>query len=182
MSKRRNSLVFCFDPTSPRLTTFDGHAWIHLQLQVSEHSVITFQIDGKRRQVFIKFTDLHFVHDILNATNGETVYKHTMGEISPVRLMITGIGTKCIRVANLLSELPITTIRNALSEYGVVQTIQDETWAKHYCYTVSNGVGIVMMTLKKHIPSHNTVAAYRALTSYDRQTQACYGCGDTEHM
>jgi hypothetical protein len=54
------------------------------------------QIDGTCRQVFIKFTDLHFVQDIPNATNGETVYKHTMGEISPVKLMIAGMGQRRI--------------------------------------------------------------------------------------
>ena len=87
MSERRNTLACCFDPTSPRLTDFDIHELIHSQLEVSEHSVLMIQIDGTRRQVFIKFTDLHLVQDILNAINGETVYNHATGEISPVRLM-----------------------------------------------------------------------------------------------
>ena len=38
------------------------------------------------------------------------------------------------------------------------------------------------MNLKKHIPSHISIAGYRALTSYDGQPQTCYGCGDTDHM
>jgi hypothetical protein len=140
------------------------------------------QTDGTRRQVFIKFTDLPFVQDILNATNGETVYKHGKGEISRVQLMIAGMGIRRIRLANLPPELSNTTIRNALYQYGDVESIQDETWAKHYRYTVSKGVRIVTMTLKKHMPPHITVAGQRALTSYDGQPQTCYGCGDTEHM
>jgi hypothetical protein len=107
MSGRRNTLVCCFDPTSPRLTTFDIHEWLHSQLQVSEHSVVIIQIDGTRRQVFIKFTDLHFVQDIQNATNGETVYKHSTGEIYPVRLMFAGMGTRRIRLANLPRNSPL---------------------------------------------------------------------------
>ena len=39
-----------------------------------------------------------------------------------------------------------------------------------------------MMTLKKHIPSHISIAGYRALTSYHGQPQTCYRCGDTDHM
>jgi hypothetical protein len=73
-------------------------------------------------------------------------------------------------------------IRSALSQYGEILSLQDETWAKHYGYTVSNGVQITMMTLKKHIPSHISIPGYRALTSCDGQPQTCYGCGDTDHM
>jgi hypothetical protein len=140
------------------------------------------QIDGTCRQVFVKFTDPHFVQGILNATNGEIVYKHSTGEISPVRLMFAGMGTRRIRLANLPPELPTTTIQNVLSQCGDVQSIQDETWAKHYHSTFSNEVRIVMMTLKKHIPSHITVTGHRALISYDGQPQTCYDCGNTEHM
>jgi hypothetical protein len=140
------------------------------------------QIDGICRQVFIKFTDLHFVHDIIYANNGETVYKHNTGENFPVRLMIAGMGTKGIRLANLPPELSSMVIRSALSQHGEILSLQDETWAKHYRYTVSNGVRIAMMNLKKLIPSHISIAGYRALTSYDGQPQTCYGCGDTDHM
>jgi hypothetical protein len=97
------------------------------------------QIEGTRRQVFIKFTDFHFVQDILNTANGETVYKHTTGEISPVRLMIAGMGTTRVQLAYLLPELPNTTIRAALSQYGDVQSIQNETWAKHSLHCLKWG-------------------------------------------
>jgi len=92
------------------------------------------------------------------------------------------MGPRRIQLANLPPELRNTTIRMALSQYGDVQSIQDEAWAKHYRYTVSNGVRIVMMTLKKHISPYITVAGYSTLTSYDGQPQTCYGCGDTEYM
>ena len=105
------------------------------------------QIDGIRRQVYIKFIDLSSVHDILRATNGETVYKHVTGEISPVRLMEAGMGSKRIRLANLPPEVSNNNIRVAMSRFGNVQTIQEETWAKHYRYNVSNGVKIITMTL-----------------------------------
>jgi len=79
--------------------------------------------------------------------------------------MIAGKGPRRIRLASLPPELHDTTIRMALPHYGDVQSIQDETWAKHYRYTVSNGVRIVMMKLKKHITSYIIIAGYRALTS-----------------
>ena len=59
------------------------------------------QIDVIRRQVYIKFIELSYVHDILHATNGETVYKHVTGEISAVGMMEGGMGSKRVCLANL---------------------------------------------------------------------------------
>jgi hypothetical protein len=118
MSERRNTLPCSFDPTSPRLTAFDIHEWIHSQLKVSEHSVLMTQIDGTRRRVFIKFTDFHFVQDILNANNGETVHKHATGEISPVRLTIAGMGPRRIRLVTCPHNYPI--LRYGLSSPSMV--------------------------------------------------------------
>lgn len=84
MCERRNTLVCCFDPTSPRINAYEIHEWIHEQLKVMEHSVLMIQIDGTRRQVFIKFTESAFVTDILNTTNGIAEYIHITGEISPL--------------------------------------------------------------------------------------------------
>jgi hypothetical protein len=101
MCERNNTLVCYFDHASPRISAFEIHEWIHLQLQVSEQSVLMVQIDATRRQVFIKLTDPAYVHDILHGTNGTTEYKHLTGEIFPVRLELAGMGTRRIRLANL---------------------------------------------------------------------------------
>jgi hypothetical protein len=60
------------------------------------------QIDGTRRLVYIKFTDIFYVQDILRKTNGTNVYKHASGEIFTVRLEIVGMGKRRTRIANLL--------------------------------------------------------------------------------
>jgi hypothetical protein len=105
MCDRRNTVVCRFDPASPRLTAFEIHEWIHDQLQLTVQSVLMIQIDGTRRQVFIKFTAPTFVDEILNKTNGTSECKHTTGEISTVRLEAAGMWTRCIRLANLPPEL-----------------------------------------------------------------------------
>jgi hypothetical protein len=99
------------------------HTTLKSQLQPS---VLMIQIDGTRRQVFINFADSTFVRDILHTTNGTTEYKHTTGEISPVRLEIAGMGTRRIRLANLPPELSGSAIRSALAPYGDIQSIHDE--------------------------------------------------------
>jgi hypothetical protein len=101
MNEPRNTLVCCFDPACPSLTAFDIHEWIHSQLQVSKHSFSMILIDGIRRQVYIRFISLSYIRDILRPTNGENVYKHETGEISPVRLLVAGMESKRIRLAVL---------------------------------------------------------------------------------
>jgi len=57
-------------------------------------------IDGPKRQVFIKFAELMYAQEVLNATNGKAEYKHMSGEISVFRVDVAGMGTKRVRIAN----------------------------------------------------------------------------------
>jgi len=57
MAERLNTIMCTFDPTSPRITTYDIHEWIQQVLRIPEHTVGVIQIDGANRQVFIKVTN-----------------------------------------------------------------------------------------------------------------------------
>jgi hypothetical protein len=96
--------------------------------------------------------------------------------------MVAGMGQKRVRLTNLPLEVSHGNSCAAMSQFGNVQEIQVETWAKHYRYKVSNGVKIVIMTMSKHIPSYVVIDGHRALTSYDGQPHICYGCGQIDHM
>jgi hypothetical protein len=63
------------------------------------------QIDGPKRQVFIKMKQCNELHR-MQETNGVKEYKHSSGEISQVRIEMAGLGTKRIRIANLPPEVP----------------------------------------------------------------------------
>jgi hypothetical protein len=140
------------------------------------------QIDGPKRQVFIKLNQYNAVQRILKETKGSQEYKHSNGEISHVRIEMAGLGTKRIRIANLPPEVPEGIIRSALIQYGEIQGIQEETWARTYRYPVLNGIKIITMILKKHIPSNVVIASNRVLISYDGQPITCYGCNATDHV
>jgi hypothetical protein len=107
------------------------------------------QIDGPRRQVFIKMKQCNELHRIIQETNGVKKYKHSNGEISQVRIEMAGLGTKRIRIANLPPEVPEGPIRMALAQYGDIKSIQEELWSKAYRYAVSNGIKIVTLALIK---------------------------------
>jgi hypothetical protein len=182
MTERRNTIVCIFDQSSPKITAFHIHEWIHETLQLVEDEVRMIQIDGTSRRVYIKFvTEMH-MRRVLSKTNGVQDFKHDNGEISQVRVEIAGMGMRTIRIANLSPEVQDNVIRNALGTYGDITEIKEELWTHRYRYKVSNGIRLVNMNLKQHIPSHMQVADHRVLISYDGQPATCCGYNATGHQ
>lgn len=83
-----------FDPTSPCITAYDIHEWIRDVLKIPEHAATMTQIDGTKRQVYIKVTDKTSVQALLRDTKGQAEYKHLTGELSLVSITVAGMGTK----------------------------------------------------------------------------------------
>jgi predicted enzyme related to lactoylglutathione lyase len=96
------------------------------------------QIDGIKRQVFIKMTNIEKVQAVINATGGEIDYTYPTGQISTVTLAVDGLGTKRIRVANLPPEVSHDELRAALTPYGKTVNIKTEKWSNNYRYSVDN--------------------------------------------
>jgi hypothetical protein len=164
------------------MATHKVHDWIQEQLQVTEGRVTVVQIDPIKRQIFIKFDDPNCAQLIVQRTNGSVTCKHSTGEITTVQVDIVGLGLKRVRVANVPPESGQERFLNALTPYGKVTSVTEEKWSSAYRYPVLNGVRIVTISLQKHIPSHLTIAGYRALVSYEGQPATCYHCGETGHM
>jgi hypothetical protein len=139
------------------------------------------QIVGTRRRVFIKFTDCTFVHEILHTTNGTNDYKHTTGEISPVRLKIAGMGTFLIRLGNLPPEISGWAICSVLLPYGVTKSMHDETGLKTIVKRLLTEYGLLRWH-SINISQKCIVTEYRSLASYEGLPQTCYGCCEIDHM
>jgi len=92
------------------------------------------QIDGIKRQVFIKLIDNAYVQALHRETNGQAEYKHHNGVLSIVNIAIAGMGTKNVRITNLPPEVKEHAIRTALTPFGIVLAIIEEMWPKTYMY------------------------------------------------
>ena len=182
MTGRPNTLVCSFDPASPRITAWDIHEWIHEALQIPEQDVLLVQIDGLRRQVYIKLTTSEQVIAIIQKTNGSVDYNYPSGEIFRVTIDVAGLGTKRVRIANLPPEVPDDILRDTMKQYGKIISIRTETWSTTYRYKVSNGIRNVHIVMSRHIPPTLTVAGNKVLLSYDGQPFTCYTCGEEGHV
>jgi hypothetical protein len=154
MATRQNTIVCTFELNSPKITAFEIHEWIHNTLLIPEHDVTMIQVNGIKRQLFIKMINNVSVQTILKETNGEAKYKHHSGEMCTVGIDVAGLGTKRVRIANLPPERPDTALKTSLAPYGKIQKIQHELWTQVYRYPVSNGIRQMTITLTKHIPFH----------------------------
>ena len=123
---RKDTIVCSIDKSSPKISAFDIHEWIYTKLHLESEDVNTIQVDEPKRQVFIKVNQTTIVDEIMNLTLGESTYEHDTGEISKVTISHAGLGKRIVRVANLQPELKNEEIRQHMSKYGSVITIQDE--------------------------------------------------------
>jgi hypothetical protein len=105
MEDRKHTLVCAFDPKSPRISAFEVHEWIYEQLKFDDEKVTMVQIDGTKRQMFIKFSESTYAQAIVQCTTGFVNCKHPNGEISKVQVDMAGLGTKRVRIANLPPEI-----------------------------------------------------------------------------
>lgn len=181
MGERQNTIVCIFDMRSPRITAFNIYEWIHEQLRLQEDNIRMIQIDGPRRRVYIKFVSADRMQSILQDIEGQQKYKHDNGEISIVKVELAGMGVRRVRVAGLPPEVKKPVLRDVMSKYGNMKDIQEEQWPNQYRYKVSNGIKIVGVNLKKHVPSHMFIAGHRVLTTYEGQPPTCYNCNEQGH-
>jgi len=114
MAERQHTMVRIFYPTSPRISAYELHEWIHEQLQVLEQSLTMIQIDVIKRHVFLKFVDDIYIQNILQSMNGSAEYRHVTGEIPILHLEVACMGMRRIRIANLPPEVTERSLRVAL--------------------------------------------------------------------
>ena len=87
-----------------------------------------------------------------------------------------------MRIASLPPEVKEIDMPACMPNYGEVKSVRDELWNSSYRYKVFNGVRIVEMRLKKHLPSHLNISGNDALITYDGQPQTCYRCNEIVHQ
>jgi hypothetical protein len=106
------------------------------------------QVDGPKRQVYIKFKNTVKLQQIPNGNKEQYDFKHENRELSKAQIEHAGMGIRTIRNANLPPEVSERAIHSVLSRYGEVKEIKTEKWSRNYRYKIDNGIRIVTMNLR----------------------------------
>jgi hypothetical protein len=75
-------------------------------MRLREVEVAMVQIDGSKRQVYVKLREYQRMCDILASSHGEGEFSHSNGELSTVRIEAAGLGTKRVRLTNIPQAVP----------------------------------------------------------------------------
>jgi RNA recognition motif-containing protein len=105
-------------------------------MKLPENDISTIQIDGPKRQVFIKFANTERMQHVLQETDGQMEFRHDNGELSMAKIEPAGMGVRRIRIENLPPEVHDRIIREMLTKYGEVRDITEDAWSRIYRYKV----------------------------------------------
>jgi len=127
MAERQNTIVYTFDPASPRITTYDIHEWIHDTRRVSEQTVNMIQMDGPKRQVYIKLADKACASLTSGSSRTGGIQTQHWGNFDH-EYCCGWYGHQKIRIANVPPEAPDVSVRATLAPFGKVMALQEEMW------------------------------------------------------
>jgi len=107
MCERHNTTVFSFDKRSPRVNVFQIHEGLHKTALIKQDDVRVIKIDGPLRKAYVKFVTSERMMNILQQIQCDLSFRHENGEISQVKVDITGLGIRRVRVSTLPQKLQI---------------------------------------------------------------------------
>jgi hypothetical protein len=96
-----------FRPCEPSHHAWDIQEWIYAFLKIPDHDVQMIQIDGLRRQVFIKIINIEKFMTILRQADGKLEYKYPTGEVLQVTVVLAGMGTKVSELRTSHRKFPV---------------------------------------------------------------------------
>lgn len=134
---------------------------------------------------FMKFNNQEICDEIINKLNGEGKIKKEDNSIYKISIQLASIGVRMVRILRLPFELSNTEIKNSISKFGQVLSIEDEYWSTNYtphAKKYKNGNRVVKCNLNSHLPSFLYINGFRAMIQYDGQPKTCSYCGSNEHL
>ena len=180
---RQNTIKLVFNKATRHVkpSPLDIHIWLEESFQLHLDQIEAIQLNNEEYCVYVKLCSQGSYDKFLREHPEHVSFVHSDGSESLVQIMSANDeGTK-IRILDLPIELDNAVINAALSKYGTIKKIVNEHWSGKFRFPVLNGVRVVHMDLKQHVPSKLTIQGYRATVTYVGQPQTCFWCRSLNH-
>lgn len=186
MSKisRKNTLEYRFDRTKARPDALEVYEWLNRTLQIKGDQVEGVQLDCVLNAVFVKFIDESTLERVLRQHGEMLSMKTKKGDVIDVKVKKCDENRKMVRILNLPFEVENHHIRDALLNYGKVESVIEEKFTTENSFfpDLKTGVRIVSIVLRRHIPSFLEIKGNKALIMYSGQPKTCVICNSETHL
>ncbi|KAJ4430571.1 hypothetical protein ANN_19159 [Periplaneta americana] len=159
---RTNTIQVMFNKEDPRLSAVEIHTWLDEKIKVRESDIQTLQLVAKQYAVYIKFKSAVLYEQYLQKHSDESNFELMNGTTVSVSIGPAEQDYVAVRVMNVPPEISNEWMKNVLTNYGKIHSIENERWSSRHGFQVETGIRIVKMSMDKHIPVTLLIANYEA--------------------
>ncbi|KXJ82385.1 hypothetical protein RP20_CCG013796 [Aedes albopictus] len=175
---RKNTVVIDFTVLPTRPSAGSIGKFLSDELKIDMAAVKSLQLHTLRNCALVEMRSIEAAERIAASHH----LKHTIeaGEKKfhiPVYVEDTAIN---IRIHDLPPGIPNTEIAEHMEQYGKVKSVARELWRKFFP-GIPNGVRVVRIELKKHVPSFIRIQNQLTSVTYRSQVPTCRQCEKKAH-
>lgn len=180
MQRRENTFRIDYAKIPKKPSYEELHHFVGSVLGMKRDEVIRLQCSRFLSCAFVKASSLSVAERVVSEHDG----KHEMEvdkKMYPLRLWMEDGGVD-VKLHDLSEDVQDDTIVDFMKEYGDVISIRELYWDSKFQFgTISTGVRVVRMVVKKNIPTIVTLDTETTCVSYVGQLQTCRHCNEQVH-
>lgn len=174
---RTNTLSLEFVGMENKLSAYETHVFIQGKFQLQADEVISIGIYGNK--IMLKVATADILENIFETWENKLEYTDANNRLFQVKLSNES-RKNIVKIHRIPIEIPENEIRRALSAYGAIEEIRNDSW-KNLPYKCYNDVKIVKVEIQRPIPSYIRIMGKQYWTTYIGQPKTCRRCASTEH-
>lgn len=180
MQRRENTFRIDYAKVPKKPSYEELHHFVGDVLGMKSEEVKRLQCSKFLGCAFVKASSLDVAERIVREHDG----KHQMEvdkTMYPLRLWMEDGGVD-VKLHDLSEDVQDNSIMEFMKNYGDIISIRELLWDPKYRFgSISTGVRVVRMVVKKNIPSIVTIDSEATYVSYSGQLQSCRHCSELVH-
>lgn len=179
---RENTLEYRFERSKERPGQMEVYEWLAGSIGITASQVDAIQLDPVANAAYVYFKSEQIMEETFQKTGDKTTCVTKKGVTHEIEVKRCDEKRHYIRIINFSAREDNNHIRDALKQYGEVESIRDETMSNPVFPSIKTGVRIATMILKKDIPSSIRIKGMNVVVAYRGQPKTCSMCNSAEHL